>query len=127
MNYIKLYKSFENVSNMNDIGYVQLSDKDWREFISKIVSFDINKIKRINSASDMEVRKTVDVVDIKFNNLNYAIININHKKAFIYEVKDEYYGIFMQNKKKADEIRLKCDQIEGLLNGINFIRSNFKK
>ena len=117
MSYIKLYESFDKV-------FYELSDAEWKEFIKEIESFNLERLKNLPDIK-FDVRKTFQKSDL----IKYITTNVHDVIVFIYEKSDEYYGIYAEITNQSTKryninkkfIKLKCDQIEGLISGLEFI------
>ena len=109
---MKYLLNFNNMSESLLAPFQELSNQEWNDFIKIIIPFDTTKLVILDGIK-YEVRKT----DQDDQYLDYVVAYIKDKTLFIYEVADEYYGIY------GDRIRIKCDQAEGILQAINYLKS----
>ncbi len=113
MKYVKLYEDVVDA-------FTKLSSTEWTSFIRNMVSFEEVNLNRFPPDINVEIRVT------KKSNilLNYAVLQLD-KPVFIYEVEDGYYGVYSGASYlgSSKAIIFKCDQIDGLLKCIDFIKS----
>lgn len=128
--YIKLYE--EANASFEPIDY-----RKWPEYIKDIVSFDTNKVKALPKDLKIEIKKTIQVgdrthkrriTDSPFtpnDKIDYLLIEINSSLVFVYEKEDEYYAVFTEGivRSGRKSYHFKCDQIEGLIQCLDHIKS----
>jgi len=98
--------------------FTEVSRGEWGSIVSKMVSLNEVKLRQIPSEFKPEIRKTGTQRD------NYAIAKIGGNNVFIYTLPDEYYGIFVSGRSVLNSF--KCDQIDGLISALEFIKSSIK-
>lgn len=126
MRYLKLYEESGNPD------FEPVSLHSWNDFIANIVSFNPVRVNALSSELKKEIKKTVpmgaarrrkvtDSPSITSDILNYLVIYIDKNMIFVYELEDEYYGVYADIGKLY--FRFKCDQIEGVSKCIEHIIS----
>lgn len=134
MRHLKLYEAGPELKKQIETpDFEPIDIRKWNEFIKNIVSFNPTKASAIPSGLKKEIKKTVqmgqskrikvtDAPNIPSNNiLNYLVIYVDKNIIFVYELEDEYYGVYADIGKHY--FRFKCDQIEGVTKCIKHILS----
>lgn len=100
--------------------FTQIDQGEWTKMIKNMVNIDVSRLKDIKF--NYEIRKTYT----NGNLLDYIILwyHPESKPLLIYEFQDEYLGVYCDMSSKV-KIRCKCDQIDGLIECIDYISYNF--
>ena len=140
MNHIKLYENF----NLKDERHKELNLSQWNDFLLKMVSFDQRYMSLLPVEMKKEIRKTLmksegmsrNRFGTSFNTnglVNYLIVYIESDPIFIYEMKDEYFGVYFDGFSASTDLKktfkIKCDQIDAVIEFIYYIEEllNLKK
>lgn len=114
-------KYLKKMNESTESSFHKLSRSEWAKIINEMVSLNEVRVKQIPSEFNPEIKKTGVQRD------NYATAKINGLTVFIYALPDEYYGVFTNTGLNSGaDIFFKCDQIDGLVGALEFIKSSVK-
>lgn len=119
---------FELYENVKDLGFSEISGDEWNELCNRICNLDERLLTILPSdvgpaigRIKIPIKISSQNQDADFKSINYMSIRIYEFVFLIYEFDDEYYGIY--SMVKYHTYRLKCDQMYGLINAINYIKN----
>lgn len=119
---MKYLKSYEGVKN----SFEKVSER-WK-LADKVESFDKNRLQ-VLSNYDAKLRKTTKgrLDPFKLELIDYVSVKLSEHILLVYQLPDEYYFVLVSHNNDERYLQnvYKCDQIEGVIDLINFL--NHKK